>query len=78
VDNHSWPAYTEILPDETKQTAIAFWTRAQAFFQATGVEVKRVLTDNGWATDLQPPPRPHRTRRSTNRPRVPNLTGQNT
>jgi transposase InsO family protein len=47
VDDHSRLAYTEILPDETKQTAAAFWTRAQAFFQAAGITVKRVLTDNG-------------------------------
>ncbi|GAB3006223.1 IS481 family transposase [Saccharothrix stipae] len=47
VDDHSRLAYTEILPDETKQTAVAFWTRAQAFFHAHGITVKRVLTDNG-------------------------------
>lgn len=40
-------AYTGILPDETKDTAAAFWTRAQAFFRAAGVTVTRVLTDNG-------------------------------
>ena len=47
VDDHSRLAYTEVLPDETRQTAAAFWTRAQAFFQAGGITVKRVLTDNG-------------------------------
>ncbi|WP_447009788.1 IS481 family transposase [Saccharothrix hoggarensis] len=47
VDDHSRLAYTEILPDETKETAVAFWTRAQTFFQAGGITVKRVLTDNG-------------------------------
>ncbi|QQQ73485.1 IS481 family transposase [Saccharothrix sp. 6-C] len=47
VDDHSRLAYTEILPDETKGTATAFWTRAQAFFAAHGITVKRVLTDNG-------------------------------
>ncbi|CCH33010.1 IS481 family transposase [Actinosynnema sp. NPDC047251] len=46
VDDHSRLANTEILPDETKQTAAAFWTRAQAFFQAAGITVKRVPTDN--------------------------------
>ena len=40
-------AYTEILPDERKETAAAFWTRANAFFAADGITVKRVLTDNG-------------------------------
>ncbi|MEU4767679.1 IS481 family transposase [Actinosynnema sp. NPDC023794] len=47
VDDHSRLAYTEILPDETRQTAAAFWTRAQTFFHTNGITVKRVLTDNG-------------------------------
>jgi transposase InsO family protein len=47
VDDHSRLAYTEILPDETKQTAVAFWHRAQAFFTTTGITITRVLTDNG-------------------------------
>ncbi|WP_410667893.1 IS481 family transposase [Amycolatopsis sp. cmx-4-68] len=47
VDDHSRLAYTEILPDETKETAAAFWTRAQAFFTSCGITVTRVLTDNG-------------------------------
>lgn len=47
VDDHSRLAYTEILPDETKHTAVAFWSRAQAFFARAGITVERVLTDNG-------------------------------
>jgi transposase InsO family protein len=47
LDDHSRLAYTEILPDERKDTAAAFWTRAQAFFAAAGITVHRVLTDNG-------------------------------
>ncbi|MBO2455946.1 IS481 family transposase [Actinomadura barringtoniae] len=47
IDDHSRLAYTEILPDERKDTAAAFWTRAQAFFTAAGITVRRVLTDNG-------------------------------
>ena len=47
VDDHSRLAYTEILADETKETATAFWTRAQAFFTDAGITVHRVLTDNG-------------------------------
>jgi transposase InsO family protein len=47
VDDHSRLAYTEILADETKETATAFWTRAQAFFTTAGITVERVLTDNG-------------------------------
>ncbi|WP_431902539.1 IS481 family transposase [Amycolatopsis thermoflava] len=47
VDDHSRLAYTEILPDETTTSAVAFWTRAQAFFASHGITVQRVLTDNG-------------------------------
>jgi transposase InsO family protein len=48
VDDHSRLAYTEILPDETKTTAAAFWARATAWFADHGVPViARVLTDNG-------------------------------
>jgi transposase InsO family protein len=47
IDDHSRLAYTEILPDETRETATAFWARAQAFFTGCGITVARVLTDNG-------------------------------
>ncbi|PWK76417.1 transposase, partial [Lentzea atacamensis] len=47
VDDHSRLAYTEILADETKETAAAFWQRAQTFFHTNGITVRRVLTDNG-------------------------------
>jgi transposase InsO family protein len=47
IDDYSRLAYSEILPDETKQTAVAFWGRAHAWFTATGITVQRVMTDNG-------------------------------
>ncbi len=47
IDDHSRLAYSEILADERKDTAAAFWTRAHAFFTAAGITVQRVLTDNG-------------------------------
>jgi transposase InsO family protein len=47
VDDHSRLAYTEILPDERRDTAAAFWARAHAWFSAAGVPVQRVMTDNG-------------------------------
>jgi len=47
VDDHSRLAYSEILTDERKETAAAFWMRANAFFAAHGITVKAVLTDNG-------------------------------
>lgn len=47
VDDHSRFAYTEILEDEKKETAAGFWERANEAFNAAGIIVKRVLTDNG-------------------------------
>lgn len=48
IDDHSRLAYTEILPDERKTTAAAFWARATAWFRAQGIDtIARVLTDNG-------------------------------
>jgi transposase InsO family protein len=47
LDDHSRLAYSEILTDERKDTAAAFWTRAQAYFTSCGITVTRVLTDNG-------------------------------
>jgi hypothetical protein len=65
VDDHSRLAYSEILPDERKETAVAFWTRVQAFFEAAGITVQRVLTDNGSCykshPTRQPRPQPHGT-----------------
>jgi transposase InsO family protein len=47
LDDHSRLAYSEILTDERKETAAAFWTRAHAYFTSCGITVARVLTDNG-------------------------------
>ncbi|GAA4051513.1 hypothetical protein GCM10023063_44440 [Arthrobacter methylotrophus] len=47
VDDHSRYAYSEIPTDEKQHTAAAFWVRANAAFQAEGITVLRVLTDNG-------------------------------
>ncbi|RST79290.1 IS481 family transposase, partial [Aquibium carbonis] len=49
VDDASRLAYTEILPDEKKESATAFLERALAFFERHGVKVERVMTDNGSA-----------------------------
>lgn len=47
VDDATRQAYVEVLPDETKETATAFLTRALAWFAARGIRVERVMTDNG-------------------------------
>ena len=45
VDDASRLAYTEILPDERKASAIAFLERALAWFMRHGVSVERIMTD---------------------------------
>jgi transposase InsO family protein len=47
VDAHSRLAYSEVLEDEKAATAVGFWRRARRFFESYGIEVERVLTDNG-------------------------------
>jgi transposase InsO family protein len=49
VDDASRLAYTEILADERKESAVAFLERALAWFAGLGVAVERVMTDNGSA-----------------------------
>jgi transposase InsO family protein len=47
VDDRSRLAYAEILPDERKETAAGFISRAIGFYADHGVAIERVLTDNG-------------------------------
>ena len=47
VDDHSRLVYSEIHPDEKQETVVAFWQRAEAYFQSCGITVQAVLTDNG-------------------------------
>ena len=45
LDDHSRLAYTEILPDERKDTAAAFLHRAHAWYAAAGITIERILSD---------------------------------
>jgi transposase InsO family protein len=47
IDGHSRLAYSEMLSDERKETAAAFWLRANTWFTQCGITVRKVLTDNG-------------------------------
>lgn len=47
IDAHSRSSYAEILPDETKETTAAFLQRALSHYASQGVQVRRILTDNG-------------------------------
>ena len=47
IDGYSRLAYSELLSDERKETAAAFWVHANAYFTELGIKVRKVLTDNG-------------------------------
>jgi transposase InsO family protein len=47
VDDCTRVAYVEVLPDERPETAVGFLRRAAAFYAAGGVNVERLMTDNG-------------------------------
>jgi len=47
VDDSSRAVYVEVLADEKAATAVPFLCRAVTWFRKKGVEVERVMTDNG-------------------------------
>ena len=47
IDDASRIAFSQILPDEKKESAIAFLRAAVAYYASLGVTVARVMTDNG-------------------------------
>lgn len=47
VDDAGRVAYAEVLPDEKGATCTNFLRRAVAWFEAHGVRIERVMTDNG-------------------------------
>ena len=47
IDDHSRVAFSQILPDEKKESAVLFLKAAVAYYKSLGVTVTRVMTDNG-------------------------------
>jgi transposase InsO family protein len=47
IDDASRIAFAQIMPDEKKESAIAFLKGALDYYQSLGVTVVRVMTDNG-------------------------------
>lgn len=47
IDDHSRVAFSQILPDETAVSAVAFLKAAVAYYKSLGVTVVRVMSDNG-------------------------------
>lgn len=47
IDDASRVAFTKIMPDEKKESAVAFLEAALAYYAVLGITVARVMTDNG-------------------------------
>ena len=47
IDDASRIAFSQIMPDEKKESATAFLKAAVAYYQSLGIAVARVMTDNG-------------------------------
>ena len=47
IDDASRLAFCQIMPDEKKESAVAFLKAALAYYQSLGISVARVMTDNG-------------------------------
>jgi transposase InsO family protein len=47
IDDASRIAFSQILPDEKKESAVAFLNAAVAYYAGLGITVTRVMTDNG-------------------------------
>ena len=47
IDDHSRVAFTQIYPDETKQSAESFLRASVSYFESLRVPVQRVISDNG-------------------------------
>jgi transposase InsO family protein len=48
IDDHSRLAYVEVLADERAGTVAGFFSRMGAHFEALGIGVQEVMTDNAW------------------------------
>jgi transposase InsO family protein len=49
IDDHARIAFTEMHPDERTPSAVQFLHNCVAYFRSLGVQVQRLLTDNGSA-----------------------------
>jgi transposase InsO family protein len=47
IDDYSRFAYAEVLPDEKASTAAGFLARLVDHYQRRGIQIERILTDNG-------------------------------
>jgi transposase InsO family protein len=47
IDDHSRIAFAKVMPDEKKRSSVAFLKAAVAYYAGLGINVERVMTDNG-------------------------------
>ena len=47
VDDHSRVAFTQMYPNERKESAVSFLEAAAAYYATLGTPVQRLITDNG-------------------------------
>ncbi len=79
IDDHSRLAYAEVLPDERGPTAAGFLRRSLAWLSSHGVEVERLMSDNGScyrSGDFAEALREQRIRHIRTRPYTPKTNGK--
>jgi transposase InsO family protein len=79
IDHASRAAFSQILPDEKKESAVAFLKTAVAYYRSLGVIVARVMTDNGScyrSTDFRDACRDLGLRHLRTRPYTPRTNGK--
>ena len=80
IDDHSRYAYVEALPDERGTTTAGFLERALAYYEARGVQVRELLTDNAFnytrSRAFLDVVQTHGLRRRTTRPYRPQTNGK--
>jgi transposase InsO family protein len=47
IDDNSRVAFVQVMPNEKKESAVAFLKNAVAYYESLGIKVERVMTDNG-------------------------------
>jgi transposase InsO family protein len=47
IDDTSRVAFVQVMPDQRKESAVAFLDAAVAYYASLGIRVQRVMTDNG-------------------------------
>jgi len=79
IDDASRIAFSQILPDQKADSAVAFLRAALAYYQSLGITVARVMTDNGScykAFAFRDACKAHRLRHIRTRPYTPKTNGK--